>query len=180
VAARLADGRFVFPGECEYALLYRPIQDALGTDADATLDRAVGLTGDALRDVLAPEPDPAPTSPEAAVFLHPGGVSDAVLADLTTVAVEVSWPDWMAQEGLVICTRIDAGWNDCVDTSVDQPLLTQMYVDPGTRVLDWFVLGQDGDTNTVLADLGGVQVAGTTLGIVVSGGSLDSLTLVAG
>ncbi len=57
VAVTLPDGRVFLPGECQHSIMYEPMAEQFGEAFDSIMNRALGLVGHELAEVLHPEPE---------------------------------------------------------------------------------------------------------------------------
>ena len=91
--------------------------------------------------------DPAP------VQLHPGSVDPKLLASLTPVTINVSWPkEWESR--YVVCTRVSAGWNDGVGLDYQDSSFSLVAYVPADGKVDVVILDELGTLSTPIAVLG--------------------------
>lgn len=158
-----------FPGECLDEVLRVPLQEALGTDASAVLAGLPEVAPGEVRAYLGiekpadPEPDPDRT------ILNPDDVDASVLDPLTPIGVNITTTGAIG-DGLTftICTRIPAGWNDCIvaDERGTDGAHISAYVDD-TRELEFWLLDADANVSKPIGKLGQISTGGKGIRVVV-------------
>ncbi|SBS71712.1 hypothetical protein [uncultured Microbacterium sp.] len=158
-----------FPGDCLDEVLRVPLREALGTEANAVLaglpEVAPGETRAYLgiEEPAEPEPDPDHT------ILNPDDVDASVLDPLTPIGVNITTTGAIG-DGITftICTRISAGWNDCIvaDERGNQGWNISAYVDD-TGELEFWLLDADANVSKPLGKLGQVSTGGKGIRVLV-------------
>ncbi|MEE9416164.1 MAG: hypothetical protein V3V01_12840 [Acidimicrobiales bacterium] len=114
VIATDSSGVAFIPGACEYFTVYEPLAEQRGDAETQKLLLGIrGKTGAALNAALA-SPEPVGGGLEAVTLLHPGDVDEEFLESLTSGLFHFMLLSELAERDSVICTKIPAGWNDCL------------------------------------------------------------------
>lgn len=145
-----------FAGECQFEALTSPVRQLLGEASKATLDKLVGMTDPNEIERLIAGPPPA--SPSPVVILNPADSDPELLASLDHVSLVFARPDeWSGP--YVMCTRIDAGWNDCFDLALpnEPPPVIGAYLDDSLTLEIW-LLDASGDLRAPIEMLGTVSL----------------------
>lgn len=153
-----SDGNAFFPGDCQDLLLHVPARAWLGGDADDVLAALPHSSPDEVRELLRmPKDEPGEFE---VVILNPQDVDEAVLEQLTPVEVTLQTTSVVGEGVLTICTRIEAGWNDCAradDITATEGVSIGAYIDE-RRVLEFWILNEHGDASSPLAKIGEIAV----------------------
>jgi hypothetical protein len=91
---------------------------------------------------------------EQPVLLNPEDVEASVLDRLDSVWIPIGIPsDWRGP--YTVCTKIDEGWNECLDLATPVPPVVQLGAYLGKeRTLDVWLLDQNADPREPLQHLG--------------------------
>lgn len=177
------DGRVAFTGECQHVALWEPMADRFGEELITVMREVVSSSANDIDSALGVDTDPETPEDEGPVILNPESAPSDVLADLRLVRVRFSIPSqWRSQA--TICTKIDAGWNDCfgIADRAANPEVSAYVVPDGP--LEVWVLNADADANHPIQMLGAVVAPGdrdllelTIAGDMSTDGTVSSATV---
>jgi len=145
-----------FPGSCKDTRFYQPLHERLGDDTASVLARLPGATPDERDELLGIERFPAHEPTETILQ----DADDATLEGLDHLSVMITADPLDTAETYTFCTRIDAGWNDCLfadDPDLAGGIDINAFVD-GTGVLQFWLLDAFAHVEEPVLDLGRVSV----------------------
>ncbi|MCK6079841.1 hypothetical protein KZX37_04305 [Microbacterium sp. EYE_5] len=159
-------GEVFFSGRCSDLALRQPLTQRLGEKTNrllagiphvepADVERYLGLVSGT----------PAPTE----VILNPDTADAALLASLTLIGVTITTTSAPGDGGLMIVTRIPAGWNDAVpigDLTLEGAAINA-YVDD-TGILEFWLVDGSGDVSVPYGRLGRVDTHGASVSVLVN------------
>lgn len=150
-------GVVFFAGQCQEAALRGPLTLRFGAGLNAALAGLSGEPVDAVRRRLGPTTPRPSTTSAATRVLAPGAAPAELLASLHPFGVDLVLARPLGPDRTV-CTRIAAGWNDCVSADGE----VSGYLDDSGRLEVWLLDG-DADATRPLRRLGVVTLRpGTT------------------
>ncbi len=151
---RTKEGEHFFAGRGGYEGLTVPARTLLGDRVDAVLDELVGMTDErAILELLHGPSSPTPGPP---VVLDPAETPEEVLRGLEPVSVFLDRPEgWVGP--YTLCTRIEEGWNECLDMARPGGTDLRAYVGASRRLEVW-LLGWDADPRDPVQLLGTVDL----------------------
>lgn len=167
-------GSSFFPGGCLDS--YRASVEQLnGERTDELLAGLPFVEQSEVAEYLGVPPDADPDA-DAHVLLTPDTADPELLASLGLIGIHltISDPVWeqptdvLGEGMLTICSRIDAGWNDCIFTGGNSTTsqLINAYVDD-TRTLEFWLLNGDADVSKPIGKLGEVVAEGSPITVTI-------------
>ena len=157
VIAYTPDGEAFFPGRCQHAILYEPLAQALGEDFNPRMSQLPGRTGDDL--VVALRGQLPVDEPLDVIVLNPETVDVEYLESLQFAVVHIKLNAELGSDH-TICTRVEAGWNDCFvpdAEAVKNGYAVNAFLD-GTGVLEFWLLDADANLAKPIELLGKISV----------------------
>ena len=176
-----------FPGGCMDRTYGTLVRDRFGGDARAVMRQLTQMSNQEAAELLgvAPTPDPEPEPGPRPVVLNPADAPPGLLASLNSIRlnVRITQALGLGETSPALCTRIPAGWNDCLNTdavTVAGDTLSPVYVDDSGQLEFWLI--GEGGLRRPLGYLGTVIIpdAGTTfhtVSLTVNTTDLDPTTL---
>lgn len=161
-------GEVFFPGLCLDDVLRIPLQEELGATSDQLLAGLPLVEPGDVRDYLGIEtPTPEEPNPDW-VILNPDDVDAAVLEPLTLIGIDLKTTGAIGDGTFTICTRISAGWNECVmaDAQSVDGWSFNAYVDDSGD-LEFWLLNADADVSAPLGKIGEVATHGKGIKVLV-------------
>ncbi|MFT4229509.1 MAG: hypothetical protein QM602_04390 [Microbacterium sp.] len=114
------------------------------------------------------DPEPEVQDPDR-LILDPETVDASVLEPLTLIGIYLKTNGAIGDGTLTICTRIPAGWNECVmanETSSVKGWNFNAYVDDSGE-LEFWLLNGDGDVSQPFGKIGEVDTGGKGIKVFV-------------
>ncbi|MCU4672904.1 hypothetical protein [Microbacterium fluvii] len=169
VLVETAGGEVFFPGECLDEILRIPLHDELGPESDKLLAGLPLVEPGKVRDYLGIE-DAAPEEQHPdRVILNPDDVDAAVLEPLTLIGIYLKTSGEIGDGTFTICTRIPAGWNECVMADEKSTLdgwNFNAYIDDSGE-LEFWLLNGDADVSQPFGKIGEVNTRGKGIEVFV-------------
>lgn len=106
LVSRTEDGSFFFGGACGTYSLNDPLYTSVGDQFDATVEKMIGMPGPEIMEMLSP-PMPEPSTVKVLGENVP-------TQGLDEVQLVLNYPMSFAGNDFAICSRLDAGLNECV------------------------------------------------------------------
>lgn len=153
-------GEPFFAGACTK----RDLEDPMRAELGATYGEVMA---DLLRGPVQISASPSSSDPTSQI-LAPGDAPEALLKSLTHIAFDVDMPEsWAGSHPaavggpFVLISRVNAGWNDAVELTYaghsEKPRIGAYL--PSEGVVDFWVLGRDGDLDSKIRLVGSLDSA---------------------
>ncbi len=143
-----------FAGQCAFSDQTSWLQRDFGAGYSKAIEDLVAGKGIAKPATASTETSPS----DDVVILNPDTAPRDLLAALESVDVQSTIPQQWREESQVICSKIEAGWNDCVaaDFAGGWPAGLNAYVDKGGS-LEFWVLPASGDARQAIGRVASID-----------------------
>jgi len=168
VLIETVDGEVFFPGRCLDEVLRIPLQEELAPDSNNLLAGLPLVEPGKAREYLGISDEESGRQHPDRVILNPDDVDASVLDPLTFIGISLKTSGAVGDGSFTICTRIPAGWNECVmadDHSVEGWDFNA-YVDDSGQ-LEFWLLNGDGDVSKPYGKIGEVKTNGKDISVLI-------------